>query len=129
MFTDSPSFTCNRRYEVREDHKIQTMCEPKGIPQPVITWIKDGQEMETLHRWTKHDSGNYSLLATNTHGTASHVLYLDVLCKFYCSELQSLYVVFCLTVSDMELNFFFFPKHIISPQTPLCSRWEITPRR
>lgn len=102
MFTDSPSFTCNDRYEVREDDKLQTMCEPKGIPQPVITWIKGGEEMETLHRWTKHDSGNYSLKATNTHGTATHMLYLDVLCKFYCSELQSLYIVFCLTVSDME---------------------------
>lgn len=88
MFTDSPSFSCNDRYEVEEGGERQTKCEPKGIPPPVLTWFKDGKKMPTPQRWTKHDSGKYSLTATNKHGTDQHTLSIDVLCKFYCLELQ-----------------------------------------
>lgn len=58
------------------------MCELQGVPPPVVAWIKDGKELETSHQWKKDDSGNYLLRATNAHGTASHTLYLDVLCMF-----------------------------------------------
>ncbi|XP_073350364.1 vascular cell adhesion protein 1 [Pagrus major] len=75
----SPSFACNDRYEVKEGVNSQTPCEPEGLPRPVITWLKDGKEIPTPQHWTKHDSGNYSLKATNEHGTATHTLYLDVL--------------------------------------------------
>lgn len=97
MFTDSPSFTCNDRYEVEEHGKLQTDCEPKGIPKPVVTWFKDGKMMASPH-WTKNDSGEYLLEATNKHGTASHTLYIDVLCKLYC--LRLVFVCFLLTVWD-----------------------------
>lgn len=81
FFTDGPSFTCNQRYEVRDDDELQTTCKPVGTPQPYVTWTKDGVEVVTPHRWTKHDSGNYMLQATNKHGKANHTLYLDVLCR------------------------------------------------
>ncbi|XP_045888252.1 hemicentin-1-like isoform X1 [Micropterus dolomieu] len=74
----SPSFTCNDRYEVEEHGKLQTDCEPKGIPKSVVTWFKDGKIMASPH-WTKNDSGKYLLKVTNKHGTASHTLYIDVL--------------------------------------------------
>ncbi|XP_036944946.1 intercellular adhesion molecule 5 isoform X2 [Acanthopagrus latus] len=74
-----PSFTCNDYYEVREDGSSQTTCEPEGLPRPNIIWLKDGEVIPTPQRWTRHDSGNYSLRATNKHGTATHALYLDVL--------------------------------------------------
>ncbi|KAM8723919.1 hemicentin-2 isoform 2-T2 [Acanthopagrus schlegelii] len=80
-----PSFACNDHYEVREDGSSQTTCEPEGLPRPNITWLKDGEVIPTPQRWTRHDSGNYSLRATNKHGTATHALYLDVL---YAPELK-----------------------------------------
>lgn len=80
MFTDGPSLFCNRSYEVEEGDQLRTLCEPRGIPPPDITWSKDGVEMADSHRWTKHDSGNYMLSATNKHGRHSHSLHLDVLC-------------------------------------------------
>ena len=93
MFTDGPSFACNDHYEVKEGDFSQTTCEPEGLPRPNITWLKDGEVIPTPQRWTRHDSGNYSLRATNKHGTATHALYLDVLCKFYCSKLQQYFCV------------------------------------
>uniref|UniRef100_A0A3B5K602 Ig-like domain-containing protein n=1 Tax=Takifugu rubripes TaxID=31033 RepID=A0A3B5K602_TAKRU len=75
----SPSFTCNQHYEIKEDAQVQSVCEPDGLPPPIITWTKDGAVIPTPPRWTKHDSGNYSLTATNKHGTRSHWLYLNVL--------------------------------------------------
>ncbi len=86
MFTDSPSFSCNDHYEVEAGGELQTKCEPEGIPQPAVTWFKDGQKIETPRRWTKRDSGKYSLEATNKHGTYYHTLFIDVLCKYYCLE-------------------------------------------
>lgn len=75
----SPSFTCKDRYDVQEDDKLQTRCEPTGMPLPVLTLLKDGKEVETPQRWTRRDGGQYLLNATNKHGTAKHSLYLNVL--------------------------------------------------
>ena len=79
FFTDGPSFTCGDRYKVLENGKLQ--CKPEGLPEPTTTFQKDGKKIDSPPRWTKHDSGNYSLVATNQHGTASHKLHVDVLCK------------------------------------------------
>ncbi|XP_037648953.1 hemicentin-1-like [Sebastes umbrosus] len=72
-----PSFTCDAHLEVVENGTLP--CEPDGLPTPVITWFKDGKEMASPPRWTKDDSGKYSLKATNNHGIATHVLNVDVL--------------------------------------------------
>uniref|UniRef100_A0A671WZL5 Ig-like domain-containing protein n=1 Tax=Sparus aurata TaxID=8175 RepID=A0A671WZL5_SPAAU len=88
MFTDRPSFAFDDHYEVKVGDFSQTICEPEGLPQPDITWLKDKKEIQTPQRWTRHDIGRYSLRATNKHGTATHALYLDVLCKFNCLKLQ-----------------------------------------
>lgn len=82
LFPDKPSFACGRSKEVTENDALQTVCEPDGLPRPVVTWIRDGKELESSHRCKKNDSGNYLLRATNEHGTADHQLYLDVLCMF-----------------------------------------------
>uniref|UniRef100_H3C666 Ig-like domain-containing protein n=1 Tax=Tetraodon nigroviridis TaxID=99883 RepID=H3C666_TETNG len=75
-----PSFTCDQHYEIKDDAQVQSVCEPEGVPPPVLTWTKNGVTITTPPRWTKDDSGNYLLRATNKHGTDSHGLYLDVLC-------------------------------------------------
>ncbi|XP_034749404.1 intercellular adhesion molecule 5 [Etheostoma cragini] len=74
-----PLFHCEHHYNVKENENGQLPCEPEGIPKPTITWHKDGNEIESPQRWTKHDSGSYSLFATNKHGTAHHLLRLEVL--------------------------------------------------
>ncbi|XP_041813424.1 intercellular adhesion molecule 5 isoform X2 [Chelmon rostratus] len=74
-----PSFTCVYLYEVQEDDQLQTMCEPKGMPPPVVTLIKGGKEVKAPQRWTKNDRGEYLVRATNKHGTAHHLIYLNVL--------------------------------------------------
>ncbi|XP_051244409.1 intercellular adhesion molecule 5 isoform X2 [Dicentrarchus labrax] len=74
-----PSFNCDKSYEVQADGKLQNECVPQGEPKPDIIWYKDGKQMSTPQYWRKHDSGSYSLKATNNHGTANHMLYVDVL--------------------------------------------------
>lgn len=71
-----PLFTCNKRYEVEENAKIESTCEPEGLPKPLLTWLKDGKKVDS---WTKHDSGEYVLKASNAYGAAEHTLYLDIL--------------------------------------------------
>ncbi|CAK6971163.1 intercellular adhesion molecule 5 [Scomber scombrus] len=75
----SPSFTCDDRYDVEENGKPQTTCEPEGIPAPIVTWFKDGQEEPLPQHWTRKYSGEYLLRATNKHGQANHTLDLNVL--------------------------------------------------
>lgn len=115
-FADAPSFTCNQHYEIKEDAQVQSVCEPEGVPSPVTTWTKDGVILTTPRRWTKHDSGNYSLRATNSHGTDSHVLYLDVQCMLSRYGYKNRLCVF-------------FPHQTSYSQTPPFLTWKITLRR
>ncbi|XP_071389514.1 intercellular adhesion molecule 5 [Centroberyx affinis] len=80
-----PAFTCDDRYEVIENAEHQIQCKPEGKPEPLITWLKDGKKVPSPVRLRKHDSGKYSLTATNKHGEAQHPLYVDVL---YAPEFQ-----------------------------------------
>ncbi|XP_029364797.1 hemicentin-1 isoform X2 [Echeneis naucrates] len=72
-----PFFDCETHHEVRENDKLSSGCEPKGIPTPTITWLKDGKVFAPSH-WTKDDSGKYVLRAENKYGTVDHTLYVDV---------------------------------------------------
>ncbi|XP_063760791.1 intercellular adhesion molecule 5 [Eleginops maclovinus] len=72
-----PKFTCNDHYEVQVNSTLQ--CELEGNPKPDIKWLKDGKMMASPWRWTKYDSGYYSLSATNKHGNQTLKLYIDVL--------------------------------------------------
>lgn len=80
-FTDGPTFTCRDRYEVNENDESHIECNPEGKPEPQITWIKGGKEVPFPVHFTRHNSGIYSLIATNNHGKATHTLEIDILCK------------------------------------------------
>lgn len=114
-FADGPSFTCGQHYEIKEDAQVQSVCEADGVPPPAISWTKDGKTIPTPARWTKDDSGNYSLIATNNHGTDSHVLYLEVLCTLPGP-------------TSKNPLFVFFPHQACYSQTAPCLTLEITPR-
>ncbi|KAM4531297.1 vascular cell adhesion protein 1 [Odontesthes bonariensis] len=73
-----PTFSCEGEYEVEENGKFRNPCEPEGVPPPRITWFKHEKSIFLQH-WTKEDSGEYSLNATNLHGTAIHKFNLTVL--------------------------------------------------
>ena len=88
LFTDGPSFSCVGRYEVKENDKFQISCEPMGSPIPTVTWFKDGKEVHQQH-WTKYDGGKYVVKANNNHGTASHEVEVDVMCKFQSLDLKN----------------------------------------
>lgn len=139
LFADLPSFTCVYLYEVQEDDQLQTMCEPKGMPPPVVTLIKGGKEVKAPQRWTKNDRGEYLVRATNKHGTAHHLIYLNVLCKFYCLELRIKPVYGALfTVNILEViwdyiffispayYFFFSNLALFSTDAPLISGGDVT---
>nr|XP_040047446.1 hemicentin-1-like [Gasterosteus aculeatus aculeatus] len=77
-----PSFTCDDRYEVRENEIVH--CEADGKPKPNVSWfvgekVEGGKEVAAVTRWTKNDRGIYSLQAINKHGSATHRLRVDVL--------------------------------------------------
>ncbi|KAM4534927.1 hemicentin-1 [Fundulus diaphanus] len=73
-----PSFTCQMRYEVKVNDTVKTLCEPEGLPRPSIHWLQNGKQI-LPQRWKKHESGNYSVKASNKYGTAEHEFYLDIL--------------------------------------------------
>ncbi|XP_014838881.1 PREDICTED: hemicentin-1-like [Poecilia mexicana] len=74
----APRFSCQMLYEVEVKDMLKPLCKPEGLPLPNITWFKNGKE-HFSQRWEKHESGNYSVKASNKHGTAEHTFYLDIL--------------------------------------------------
>lgn len=79
--------------------ELKTPCEPEGSPPPTITWLKNGAEVFSTRHLTKEHSGNYTLKATNKHGTAQHTFYLEILCMFTLSHNYS-----CAKINILELN-------------------------
>ncbi|XP_076000163.1 intercellular adhesion molecule 5 isoform X1 [Genypterus blacodes] len=84
----APRFSCNDHYETNETSERQPPCKPEGRPDPVVTWFKDGKEVDLTKPWARHDSGQYHLLAANKYGTSNHSLFIDVLCAplFSCDD-------------------------------------------
>lgn len=74
-----PAFDCKEHYEVEVNAVFLTKCKPEGKPAPIVQWFKGEEVMPLSYRWTKHDSGEYLLKATNKHGKAEHTVHLDVL--------------------------------------------------
>ncbi|MEQ2177556.1 hypothetical protein GOODEAATRI_004803 [Goodea atripinnis] len=73
-----PSLSCQMLYEVKVNEAPKTLCELEGSPPPDISWLKNGTEIFPRH-WKKHESGNYSLKASNKHGKAEQHFYLNIL--------------------------------------------------
>lgn len=72
---------------------FEIICEAKGVPHPVISWRKNGIDLEndkvgnrrvlTVEIKSRDDSGTIECLATNGVGTpAVDTLHINVLCKF-----------------------------------------------
>ncbi|XP_057673662.1 intercellular adhesion molecule 5 isoform X2 [Corythoichthys intestinalis] len=72
-----PSFSCASKVGALVDTELKHPCVVEGKPPPVTTWFKDGKEVVAPHFLTRNSTGEYIIRATNRHGTATHMLYLD----------------------------------------------------
>ena len=72
-----------------DDNKVTLVCESSGMPDPQITWEKDGAEVQkggkfyTIETAVRSDSGNYTCVATNIAGRARATSQLILLGKFF----------------------------------------------
>ena len=73
---------------------IRFKCKATGVPQPEVRWLKDGQiwvsedigsYQDSRLRWTlkindlqQKDSGKYTCIVTNLHGTINYTYTLEV---------------------------------------------------
>ncbi|XP_057673068.1 uncharacterized protein LOC130904364 [Corythoichthys intestinalis] len=73
-----PSFSCASKVTRLVDTELKHPYVVEGKPPPVTTWFKDGIEVTAPHFLTRNSTGEYMIRATNRHGTATHMLYLDV---------------------------------------------------
>eukprot|EP00063_Salmo_salar_P084565 XP_014059400.1 PREDICTED: intercellular adhesion molecule 1-like isoform X2 [Salmo salar] len=77
----APKFKCTNQYEVKENenHNLSVTCTVDGNPSSKITWLKGQQEVDIHQSLTRGNRGAYTLVTNNTHGKATHNLFIDVL--------------------------------------------------
>ncbi|KAL6460502.1 hypothetical protein MHYP_G00304680 [Metynnis hypsauchen] len=83
-----PEFDCPSEYESRE-HTLfldSSNCNVTASPEANVSWSRDGRNVERPHNLTRRDNGLYNVTAQNKHGTAHHVLTINVL---YGPEIES----------------------------------------
>ncbi|XP_045576432.1 hemicentin-1 isoform X1 [Salmo salar] len=77
----APKFKCTNQYKVKENenHNLSVTCTVDGNPSSKITWLKGQQEVDIHQSLTRGNRGAYTLVTNNTHGKATHNLFIDVL--------------------------------------------------
>lgn len=73
-----PSFACPGNFSGKENANSDLSCTAVGNPVPQITWYKDGKMVTVPKVFKMNDMGQYQLTATNKHGTAHHILKIDI---------------------------------------------------
>ncbi|KAL6460503.1 hypothetical protein MHYP_G00304690 [Metynnis hypsauchen] len=81
-----PEFDCPSEYESREHTLFLANCNVTASPEAKVSWSRDGRNVKCPHKLTRRDNGLYSVTAQNKHGTAHHVLTINVL---YGPEIES----------------------------------------
>ena len=72
-----------------EGNPLFLVCEAEGFPVPLVTWTKDGKLLQSstsetdfvIHDATKKDRGHYKCDASNSAGTASYTVTVEVTIK------------------------------------------------
>ena len=72
-----------------EGNPLFLVCEAEGFPVPLVTWTKDGKLLQNstsetdfvIHDATKKDQGHYKCDASNSAGTASYTVTVEVTIK------------------------------------------------
>ncbi|KAG8193327.1 hypothetical protein JTE90_022957 [Oedothorax gibbosus] len=85
--------TMNGRLSRTAGGSLRLMCKATGFPEPQITWLKNGQPLNSSFsatfkkgRWSLYlpsvlegDEGNYTCVAYNLYGHSNHTVVLDVI--------------------------------------------------
>lgn len=81
LFPDAPELFCPSVYTVLEHAPHNLTCTVKGYPKPDIIWYKDGEEVELPENLTRHDAGQYLIVADNTMATVNATVNITVVCE------------------------------------------------
>ena len=71
-----------------DGNRVSLLCDVSGVPDPQITWEKDGTEVQrggtsyTIETSVESDSGNYSCIASNIAGKTKATSRLNVLREY-----------------------------------------------
>lgn len=70
-----------------DGNRVSLLCEVSGVPDPQITWEREGAEVQrggtsyTIETAVQSDSGSYSCIASNTAGETKATSQLNILGK------------------------------------------------
>lgn len=74
-----PKLTCSESYRVKEKTLFQPPCVVDGLPNPDVSFYKNGNLIELPYCPKRNDSGWYQLTASNKHGTVNSTFVLTIL--------------------------------------------------
>ena len=79
-------------------NRVSMLCEVSGVPDPQVTWQKDGVEVQRggksfiIETASQSDSGSYMCIASNIAGKTNATSQLSVLGK-YANNLTRRYLI------------------------------------
>ncbi|KAM4604254.1 intercellular adhesion molecule 2-like [Polymixia lowei] len=72
-----PQFLCPTKLQIREGEALS--CEVRGNPNPLVTWLRDGQVVAPPTYTSRRHAGNYTVSAKGPFGQFFHMLEVEVL--------------------------------------------------
>lgn len=81
LLPDEPELSCPSVYTVLEHMPHNLTCTVAGYPKPNIIWYKDGEEVVLPENLTRHDAGQYVIVAESMLATVNATVDITVFCE------------------------------------------------
>lgn len=81
LLPDEPKLFCPSVYTVLEHTPHNLTCTVEGYPEPNINWYKDGEEVVLPENLTRHDAGQYLIVAESMLATVNATVDITVFCE------------------------------------------------